>query len=742
MVELLSPAGSHEAFMAGINNGANAVYLGLKDFSARQNANNFDCETLLKDTAYAHSLGVKVYVTVNTLIKNNELSNYITAIKNATKCGVDAFIVQDVFFGKLLKETFDGIELHLSTQAGVSNVYGAKLAKEYGFKRVVLARETTLDDIKKISQIIETEVFVQGALCTAFSGQCYFSSFIGGNSGNRGLCKQPCRKKYKYVVDGKTISDGYVLSLKDLCVDYKIRDLIEAGVKSFKIEGRMRRAEYVAAACKYYNNIIYGNAANKSELFRTYNRGDYTSGISFNDFQNIISNKIQNHKGEYVGKVLSVKKDAITIKSNERFVNGDCFKIISNGLEVGNAKIINGIIRYNGTATVGDDVNITTDEILNDKLLSTVKKLPVDVYGEYLIGKKPRLVAKCNGLTLEKIFDETLEQGQNQILTLNDFTLNLSKVDDYPFQIQNTTLDTNGVFLPKSVLNRHRRELFSSLFNKLSTINKSKVLYKDFSFDYVTHNKPNNKKRIAILASDFSFDAYNFITDLIFCPTDYNDKSLFKKFFQDAEKFSSSKKYLYLPSYVNSEDINILKTKLSGFDGVYGDGAYAIEFAKECDVELFYGLGVNFFNSYDLSLIKSKVALSKELSKTEIEKGGLIQDNTYVFDLGNILLMNLVYCPFLKNCQKCKATANNIVLIDEDKREYKVRRYKLSACRFEIYNESDLIYCDDKNFNELFNFNTYDTHFINQILKAVNDGCDLKEIIKKYTYGNLKRGVK
>ena len=247
MTELLSPAGSHEAFMAGINNGANAVYLGLKGFSARQNADNFDFSTLKNDVKYAHAMNVKVYVTVNTLIKNDEITDYLNAVRYALDCGVDAFIVQDMFFGKLLSETFDGIELHLSTQAGVCNIYGAKLAKEFGFKRVVLARETTFDDIKAISEIIETEVFIQGALCTAFSGQCYFSSFVGGNSGNRGLCKQPCRKKYKYFVGGKQVADGYVLSLKDLCVDRKIRELIDAGVTSFKIEGRMRRAEYVSA---------------------------------------------------------------------------------------------------------------------------------------------------------------------------------------------------------------------------------------------------------------------------------------------------------------------------------------------------------------------------------------------------------------------------------------------------------------------------------------------------------------
>lgn len=196
MYELLAPAGNAESFYAALNAGANAVYLGLDLFSARKSAENFTKENLPFYVTYAHILGVKVYVALNTLVGDKELDEFLSYAEFCNRIGVDALIVQDLFLGKYLHERFPDIELHLSTQAGVNNVYGARLAKDYGFCRVVLARETPLPEIQKITKIIETEVFIQGALCTAFSGQCYLSSFAGNNSGNRGLCKQPCRKLY------------------------------------------------------------------------------------------------------------------------------------------------------------------------------------------------------------------------------------------------------------------------------------------------------------------------------------------------------------------------------------------------------------------------------------------------------------------------------------------------------------------------------------------------------------------
>ena len=240
--EILAPAGNRECAFASLNAGADAIYLGLEEFSARQSAENFNAESLKEICAYAHLLGARVYVCLNTLVKDEEADAFFSCAVGAWNAGADALLIQDIFLGKLLKESYPEMVLHLSTQGGCCNEYGALLAKDYGFSRVVLARETPLKEIEKISAIIETEAFVQGALCSCFSGQCYFSSFAGNNSGNRGRCKQPCRKRYSIDRVGFEES-AYALSLSDLSLGKKIDELIGAGDCYFKIEGRMRRKE-------------------------------------------------------------------------------------------------------------------------------------------------------------------------------------------------------------------------------------------------------------------------------------------------------------------------------------------------------------------------------------------------------------------------------------------------------------------------------------------------------------------
>ncbi|MDE7159069.1 MAG: U32 family peptidase, partial [Clostridiales bacterium] len=237
-MEILAPAGDEQSAYTALLAGADAIYLGLTQFSARQSAENFDVSALERTARLAHLLGAKVYVCLNTLVKDGETDDFFAHALAAWNAGADAILIQDMFLGQRLKELYPEIVLHLSTQAGCCNIYGASLAKECGFSRAVLARETPLSEIAKISQVIETEVFVQGALCTAFSGQCYLSSFAGNNSGNRGRCKQPCRKKYTVDRAGYTES-AYALSTSDLCVGERVKELLAAGVSSLKIEGRL-----------------------------------------------------------------------------------------------------------------------------------------------------------------------------------------------------------------------------------------------------------------------------------------------------------------------------------------------------------------------------------------------------------------------------------------------------------------------------------------------------------------------
>lgn len=295
MCEILAPAGDEKSFYAAIDAGADAVYLGLSSFSARQSAENFCPDNLKKYIDYAHALHVRVYVAMNTLVKDVEMESFVSALVAAHNSGADAIIMQDIFLGKLIKDRYPEITLHLSTQAGVCNIFGARLAKRYGFSRVILARETPLKDVKEIASMIETEVFVQGALCTCFSGQCYMSALAGGNSGNRGACKQPCRQKYKIDREGFD-SYAYALSLSDLCAAENLSALIEAGVSSFKIEGRMRSPEYVRAAVTYYKDTLSENSPRLREDFsrmkRAFNRGDYTKGYLYGQAKDLLSRDV------------------------------------------------------------------------------------------------------------------------------------------------------------------------------------------------------------------------------------------------------------------------------------------------------------------------------------------------------------------------------------------------------------------------------------------------------------------
>ena len=251
--ELLLPAGGMESVVAAVQNGADAVYLGGRQFSARQNAENFDEEALEQAVRYCKARGVKIYQTLNTLLFDNQLAEAERAVRLACRIGIDAFIVQDWGVVRLIQTLAPDMPIHGSTQMSVHTLAGARLLKEAGLSRVVLAREMSLDEIREICKEadIETEVFIHGALCMSVSGQCYLSGMLGTRSGNRGACAGTCRLPFS--LHGKR--DEYALSLKDLCAQKQLEALCEAGVTSLKIEGRMKRPEYVAAAAAYRDEL-------------------------------------------------------------------------------------------------------------------------------------------------------------------------------------------------------------------------------------------------------------------------------------------------------------------------------------------------------------------------------------------------------------------------------------------------------------------------------------------------------
>ncbi len=280
-LELLAPAGSPEAVIAAVQNGANAVYLGVGDFNARRNAKNFTDEELEQAVKYCRARGVKVHVTLNTLVTDRELLEVEKTVKKLNHLQVDAIIVADLGIARMIRQMVPDLPIHASTQMTVHNLDGVKRAAEHGFTRVVLSRELSREEIRKIcaESPIEIEVFAHGALCMCYSGQCYFSGVVGQRSGNRGLCAQPCRLSYRL---NDRMDDAHLLSLKDLCLAEYLHELREMGVCSIKIEGRMKRPEYVAAVIRTYANLLQEDRAPSREemefLERVFSREGFTDG--------------------------------------------------------------------------------------------------------------------------------------------------------------------------------------------------------------------------------------------------------------------------------------------------------------------------------------------------------------------------------------------------------------------------------------------------------------------------------
>ncbi len=283
MIEILAPCGSFESLEAAINSGTNAVYLGEENFSARKNAANFSYEQLKEAVMLCHKSSVKVYVTLNTLVFDKEYELLKKAIVNCAKADVDAFIVQDLGVVSIVKNLVPNMPLHASTQMTINSLEGARMAKKLGFSRVVLGRELSFEQIKIITEgcDIETEVFVHGALCVCVSGQCYMSSILGGRSGNRGLCAQPCRLNFS--LDKRQ----NVLSLKDLSIIEKLSMLSAIGVTSCKIEGRMKRPEYVAGAVNACLTSVNGGIPDLDILKSVFSRSGFTNGYFVDDFHNM-----------------------------------------------------------------------------------------------------------------------------------------------------------------------------------------------------------------------------------------------------------------------------------------------------------------------------------------------------------------------------------------------------------------------------------------------------------------------
>ena len=334
--ELLCPAGDEAALRAAVDSGANAVYLGYRAFGARASATNFDGQALEAAVRYAHLYHVRVHVTVNTLVKPGEMQELRAALGEIAASGADAAIVQDLGVAALVRREFPALALHASTQMAICNAEGARLARQLGFSRVVLARECALEDVREVAATgIETEVFVHGALCTAVSGRCLMSSMSGGRSGNRGRCAQPCRQGFR--MDGM---QGPLLSLRDLCLLDDLPAVCASGVRSLKVEGRLKSPEYVAVVTSVYRRALDAVArgdfrpdpAQREQLLQIYNRGGFTRGhiLGAEDADLVTPDRVS-HEGLPLGKVVAVRGHLAALHVDRALHDGDSLQLRGAG---------------------------------------------------------------------------------------------------------------------------------------------------------------------------------------------------------------------------------------------------------------------------------------------------------------------------------------------------------------------------------------------------------------------------
>ncbi len=699
-IELLSPAGDKNSLTSAIESGADAVYLGLSKFNARAKADNFDIDDMPDICRRAHLQGVKVYVTLNTLLLDSEISEIVQMVGKAMSAGVDAFIVQDLGLIYALKSVYPDVVLHGSTQLGVHNARGCKIAKRLGLSRVVLSRETRIQDIIDIRNNvdIELEYFVQGALCVAFSGNCYISSIKNNASGNRGACKQLCRLPYKLSDSTKSLS-GYAISPADICMLPMLQQLIDAGITSFKIEGRLRHSGYVAVATKVYrqalDNIAVNNQSDISEmqdnLKRVFARGEYVQGYLQSD--NIINVETNSHMGVHIGQVVSCKrfKDmyAIEISSDKLLQQGDGLKFVSKdtiSMGVGNVRLNgnNQIVFGNRYIDIGSKVYLTRDIAFENAVIKNTKKTKLSLHFVALVGKRSCLKIISDSIQVE-VYGDIVEQSINKQLSRESVLSALGKLDKDIFEISDIAIDMSQVYMPLSALNELRRRAIAQLENKLIDINK----VEPNPMPTLTTTTCRYQS-IAIVDEHANIDQLKSYDALVLSPTKYDIETV-DNFLKKYKRKLTNKLILNLPIIARVQDQKIIDQIVDRFKSnieFVANNIYALDYINQGAVVLA-GMGLNVSNNYSKTIL-SHLGTIEVMSS--VEKWCPTLPNSYKFVKGKLVLMTFCHCPVktLHNstCQDCK---HSQLYLSSHASRMAIRRYQISDCYFELV--------DDKSFD-------------------------------------------
>jgi len=697
-IELLAPAGSPDAYRAAAAAGADAVYLGAKGFNARQQAQNFeerDLEEIMDD---ARIRGIKMYFVLNTLVSESEIQEAAKLASFVYQLGMDGIIVQDLGLVHVIKEMLPGFPIHASTQMTVHNTDGVKAAQAMGINRIVLARELSLGEIAEIvdNTGAEVEVFAHGALCISRSGQCLLSSFIGGRSGNRGRCAQPCRLPWK--IDGYGSPGDYLLSPKDLMTLEILPELIKTGVSALKIEGRMKSPEYVAAVVMVYRKYLDMAMANPERysvdpadirmLMQVFNRGGFTAGYLREGNPNeMMSTEHPKNWGVLAGTVLHTEKQSqprfggregdrlISIRLSEQLNMGDGLEIwdsknrnpdaiisvmMKDGRHVKTAKAGDVLLagNFKSDAAPGSPVYKTYDKALMESLSGFIQKnaqrVPVIAEFRLYAGRKPELIiTDCDGNSVTAVGDNEAQQAREKPTTTERAGEQLKKSGDTPYRFESVRVLTDGnAFIPVSEINTIRRIALERLTEIRRKPKESRLPARQFSSGFSPEYSGRPAKQTAISVFFYSVPG----------GIDWGDLSISRVYLpvNESGRLEEIKKqgiqgYLWIPPILHDHQAEALIKKITEFSGradgfLAGNIGMLHRIREEFpDIPAALDFQMNIFNSRAIEAVKkyqpSSVMLSLELNLEAIKliKSADIALEAYVY--GPVPVMTLEYCP-------------------------------------------------------------------------------------------------
>ncbi len=784
-IELLAPAGNMDSLIAAINNGADAIYLGGNKFSARAYASNFDNETMMRAADYAHSYNVKLYVTMNTLLKESELKEALKYVGYLYEIGVDALIIQDVGLLSLVKDIYPSFELHASTQLTVHNGEGALYFKEKGMQRIVLSRELSLDEIKYISKDleIETEIFVHGALCICYSGQCLMSSMLGGRSGNRGTCAQPCRMQY--TLKGETLGEkkGYLLSPKDTCLIDDIDSIIKSETTSLKVEGRMKKPEYVAGVTRNYRksidkvllkNIKFDFNKGRNELLQLFNREGFSKAYLYkNTGKDMMSYNYPKNTGVLIGQVINsgevLLEGDVSLGDGIRFYD-DGFtlsKILLNDKQVQEAFKGDTVKLFPiGGYKKGNKLYKMSDKKLYDDLKDDLKpykrKLNLIAEVEFKVNEPLSIRTKFNNKEY-KVYGEKFEVATNTPLTRERVEEALKKSGEIPYKFDKIIFNNfDDGFIRIASINNLRRELFENILREETSSYRKRRTQESPKIKNVKCNKDLGyiyscitKDQLKALAENKNVQ--NVALDIFFSR---REASLNKEDLKNLHERNLKNKNIYLkvPSIIKGEFNNIVKIieELTPYiKGIITSNAGIIKNYKD-KLFIIGDYKLNIFNKEAARFYAEDVDIpfiSLELDRKEIKEIMKNIDCRLGINIyGSTELMVSEYCPIgstfggktsKKECNNA-CMKDNFRLIDKKNESFSVlndntcRSYILNSLPTNLIEEiEELKAFNIKNFRVDFKDETYKE--VNYILNQITHGRIDEN--KKYTKGHYRRGV-